>query len=85
MNSHVDINISKIKKAQKLKPHEIISILEDYRVLSKTKSNFKKDKTILISLKVQESLLTEFKKTCEEKNLKYQTQIKALMKEWLSK
>jgi hypothetical protein len=34
-------------------------------------------------MKVPEGLLEEFKKECTSKNLKYQTQIKKLMKQWL--
>lgn len=77
---------SQIERAKRLKPHEIISILEDFRRLSKTKNQKPvDDKTILISLKVAESLLSEFREACNAKGLKYQTQIKQLMKDWLSK
>jgi len=41
------------------------------------------DKSKLISLEIPESPLKAFRSKCELKNLKYQTQIKALMKEWI--
>ena len=75
---------SYIKKCLKLKPHEIIKILEDYRTLENT-PKAKEDKSILISIKIPESLLSKFKSACTDKNLKYQTQIKTIMKDWLEK
>jgi hypothetical protein len=76
-----------------LKPLEILQILEDYRNLAAigTGSNAlgnwgpraTKDKSILISLKVPESLLEEFREECELQDVRYQTQIKKLMKDWL--
>jgi hypothetical protein len=38
----------------------------------------------LISLKVPESLLAVFRHHCELQGVKYQTQIKQLMREWLT-
>jgi predicted DNA binding CopG/RHH family protein len=73
-----------LRKCLKLKPHEIIKILEDYRCL-KNKKIQKTEQSILISIKIPEGLLADFKNTCQSKNVKYQTQIKTLMKEWLSK
>lgn len=37
----------------------------------------------LISLKVQEDLLTIFRNKCEIEGLRYQTQIKLLMSKWV--
>lgn len=71
-----------IKQCLKLKSHDVIKILEDYRTLGSI-PEIKEDKSILISIKIPESLLSEFKAACAAKNLKYQTQIKNLMKEWL--
>lgn len=77
-------NTNKINKAKKLKAHDIISALEDFRILSKTRGQKKfEDKSILISMKVPESLLNDFKKTCADNGLKYQTHIKELMRAWL--
>ncbi len=73
-----------IKNCQKLKPHEIIKILDDYRTL-KDFTPHRHNKSILISIKIPESLLEEFKTACSEHNVKYQTQMKNLMRAWLSK
>jgi predicted DNA binding CopG/RHH family protein len=43
------------------------------------------DKTILISIKIKESLLAAFRQKCELEGVKYQTQIKTLMSLWLEK
>ncbi len=72
-----------IKQCLKLKSHEVIKILEDYRNLGNIPEIKAKDESILISIKMPQSLLTEFKAACVSKNLKYQTQIKTLMREWL--
>lgn len=74
-----------VKQCLKLKSHEVIKILDDYRRLGDIPAPTQKDETILISLKIPESLLKEFKSACASKNLKYQSQIKVLMKEWLER
>jgi predicted DNA binding CopG/RHH family protein len=71
-----------IQQCLKLKSHDVIKILEDYRTLGST-PQIREDKSILISIKIPESLLKEFKSACSQKNIKYQTQIKNLMREWL--
>lgn len=71
-----------IKQCLKLKSHEVVKILEDYRTL-KDKPEEEKDESILISIKIPKSLLSEFKNTCSSQGLKYQTQIKSLMRDWL--
>ena len=55
-----------------------LQFLEDFRKLQEKKSPSK-----LISLKVREDLLQAFKNQCELKEVKYQTQIKKLMEDWL--
>ncbi|MES2769029.1 MAG: hypothetical protein V4596_07780 [Bdellovibrionota bacterium] len=82
MSEAVKMN-SFIKQCLKLKSHEVIKILEDYRNLGNIPEVKSKDESILISIKIPESLLTEFKAVCSAKNVKYQTQIKTIMKEWL--
>ncbi len=80
MNNH-----EYLKKCKSLRPHEIIKILEDFRVLSGQSSGPRsRDRTILISMKVEESLLKDFREKCKTQNLKYQAQIKVLMREWLA-
>ncbi len=59
-------------------PEQIIAFLESYRQMQEGE-----DKSKLISMKVPESLLSVFRQKCELNGLKYQTQIKQLMRDWL--
>lgn len=61
-------------------PKQILVFLESYRLMQAGE-----DKTKLISMKISESLLLAFRQQCELEGVKYQTQIKALMKQWLFK
>ena len=58
---------------------QIIEFLENYRMLFTTIP----EKSQLISLKIEPSLLKAFKRRAELEGTPYQTQIKRLMKEWL--
>ena len=53
----------------------IVEFLDAFRLMQQPA-----DKSKLISLKIPESLLKAFRSKCELENLKYQTQIKTLMK-----
>ena len=72
-----------LKKCKSLKSHEVIKILEDFRTLKAIELR-PSDQTILISMKVPESLLKAFREKCQHSNMKYQTQIKELMTKWLN-
>ena len=68
-----------LKRCEGVTPDQIIEFLENYRMLfSKTR-----EKSQLISLKVEPSLLKAFKRKAELEGVLYQTQIKTLMREWL--
>ncbi len=69
-----------LEQSSKLSPQEILQFLEDFKNLHQKN---RKVKTKLISIKVQEDLLHAFQTQCQLKGLKYQTQIKALMENWL--
>ena len=71
-----------LAECKKMKPIQILQFLEDFRILH-GRDRAIKDKSILISLKVPESLLRAFKAFSELHGLKYQSQIKLLMKKWL--
>lgn len=71
-----------LEQCKDLTPEQTIKFLEDFRSLQ---ASTKKSKTKLISLKVPENLLEAFKFKSEVSGLRYQTQIKNLMKEWLAK
>lgn len=60
-------------------PKQILTFLEHYRQMQKVESKSK-----LISMKVPEFLLAAFRQKCELHGLKYQTQIKRLMQNWLT-
>jgi len=63
---------------------QILNYLEQFRLMQARSINKTPAKSKLISMKVPEDLLSTFKAKCETENLKYQTQIKVLMKQWLS-
>ena len=73
-----------LEQCKKMKPKQILEFLEDFRKLHSV-DRFKKDRSILISMKVPESVLRAFKVAADLKGVKYQTQIKVLMKDWLRK
>ena len=68
-----------LKRCKGMTPDQIIEFLENYRMLF---SNIP-EKSQLISLKIEPSLLKAFKRRAELEGIPYQTQIKKLMKEWL--
>ncbi len=62
-------------------PDEIVEFLENYRILVSEVP----EKCHLISLKIEPSLLNAFKRKAALKGIPYQTLIKKLMRDWLSK
>ena len=73
----------KSKTNPKMSPEEVFEFLESYNQLVSQTSEAKK--SILISIKVDQSLLNSFKLKCQNEQLKYQTQIKKLMRDWVLK
>jgi len=67
-----------LEQSRKLSPDEVVRFLEDFRLLFEHPGKSK-----LISIKIPEHLLAAFRRKCKLQNLRYQTQIKELMKEWL--
>ena len=68
-----------LARGQKMTPDEIVKFLDDFRQLHGHNPQPSK----VISLKVPVPLLNAFRFQCEQQGLKYQTQIKTLMKDWL--
>ena len=66
-------------------PSQILAYLEQFRLMQAYagKQPNAPSKSKLISLKVPEDLLGTFRAKCSVENVKYQTQIKVLMKSWL--
>lgn len=79
-----------LRKCSKMKPIEVLNYLEDYKRSLSFKLESKdfiepQKNSILISMKIHEDFLIDFKNECAKHNVKYQTQIKNLMRAWLSK
>lgn len=68
-----------LERCQGVTPDQILEFLENYRMLFSST----REKSQLISLKIEPSLLKAFKRKAELEGFFYQTQIKKLMKEWL--
>jgi predicted DNA binding CopG/RHH family protein len=59
-------------------PEAILEFLESFRLM-----NDPSGKSKLISIKVPVSLLEGFRRKCALEEMRYQTQIKKLMEQWL--
>jgi predicted DNA binding CopG/RHH family protein len=57
----------------------ILNYLDNFRMMQQST-----DKTRLISIKISESLLASFRAKSELHQVKYQTQIKKLMTDWVN-
>ncbi len=68
-----------LEQCQRMHPEEILAFLDSFRKLHSPRPC----KSKLISLKVPENLLEAFKHKARASGLRYQTQIKHLMLEWL--
>lgn len=67
-----------LQSSKKMKPDQILEFLDSYRQLQMPVSKSK-----LISIKIPENLLETFKQKSQQMGVKYQTQIKSLMLDWL--
>ena len=70
-----------LQRCRALTAEQILQFLEDFRQLAESKPQ----KCLLISLRVEPSLLAAFKAKAKLHNVPYQTQIKRLMSQWLKK
>ena len=68
-----------LERCRELSPNDIVRFLEDFRQVQGAASA----RSRLISLKVPEPLLAAFKTHARLRGVRYQTQIKVLMREWL--
>ncbi len=68
-----------LKRGEGMTSDQIIEFLENYRMLFSTIP----EKSQLISLKIEPTLLKAFKRRAELEGTPYQTLIKQLMKSWL--
>ena len=67
-----------LQQCQGASSEQVLEFLESYRLLQAPAAASK-----LISIKVPEPLLQAFRQKCELEGVKYQSQIKRLMQEWL--
>jgi predicted DNA binding CopG/RHH family protein len=72
-----------LEQSQKMSTKGILEFLEGFRLLSKAAGTKRRSK--LISLKIDESLLEQFKRRAALENKKYQTLIKELMLAYLAR
>lgn len=71
-----------LEQCKQMTPEQILQFLDDFRILH---GSIDKSKSKLISIKVPENLLNTFKTKSKLEGTLYQTQIKKLMKDWVSK
>ena len=73
-----------LERCRKLSPDDIVKFLDEFRQLHGTNASIQlTSKSKLISIKIPEDLLAAFKTKAQLHGLKYQTQMKVLMTEWL--
>ena len=68
-----------LEQCRAMKPAEVLDFLESFRLLHGRAPSGSR----LISLKVPEHLLKVFRGRCRLEGVRYQTQIKRLMSDWL--
>ena len=69
-----------LEQCRQFSTEAILEYLENFRLLQQPSS----EKSRLISMKVPESLLMAFKMKSSLQRIKYQTQIKTLMRQWVN-
>ena len=67
-----------LEQTRKASPESTLRFLDEFRRLHAPKT-----KSRLISVKVPEPLLAAFRQRCEIEGVRYQTQIKKLMTDWV--
>jgi uncharacterized protein (DUF4415 family) len=72
---------AQLQRSQALSATEKMRFLDEYRQLHGRRQAGIKSK--LISLKIPEDVLEQFKARCEQDGVKYQTKIKQLMRDYL--
>lgn len=70
-----------LEGCREMTPEQILQFLDDFRQLHGARTN---SKSKLISIKIPEDLLNVFKTQSARHGTPYQTQIKKLMREWVS-
>ena len=68
-----------LESCKAMKPAEVLEFLESFRRLHGDEASGSR----LVSIKMPRDLLEAFRSRCELAGVRYQTQIKRLMREWL--
>ena len=71
-----------LEQCRKMTSDQIISFLDEFRLLH---SGVEERPSRLISIKVPDTLLRVFKAKAQMEEIRYQTQIKKLMREWVAR
>ena len=74
-----------LKYCRQLTPEQILKFLDDFRLLHEKPLVSTKTKSKLISVKVLEALLETFKLKSRVSGIPYQTQMKRLMMDYVTK
>jgi predicted DNA binding CopG/RHH family protein len=69
-----------LERCRSASTENILEYLENFRLMQVQPAKSK-----LISMKIPEPLLDNFRRKCEAEGVRYQTQIKKLMQAWLLK
>ncbi|MEA1889258.1 MAG: hypothetical protein U9N50_05680 [Pseudomonadota bacterium] len=72
------LNNEYLERSRSATTEQILEYLEDFRLMNSSQAASK-----LISIKVPLPLLDSFRRRCEFEGVRYQSQIKVLMKNWL--
>jgi len=71
-----------LDKTSEATPDQIVAFLEEFRLMQAS-GNHNPPRSKMISLKISEDLLGLFRAKCAVEGIKYQTQIKTLMSQWV--
>ncbi len=74
-------NTDYLDKTSDANPKQILLFLEEFRLMQAPVTQSSRSK--MISLKIPDNLLRLFRAKCEVEGVKYQTQIKIVMSQWL--
>ena len=71
-----------LKQCRAMTPEQIVIFLDDFRRIHARSEP--RSKSRLISIKIPQDLLRAFRRKAELNGSRYQTQIKVLMRDWLT-
>jgi predicted DNA binding CopG/RHH family protein len=74
-----------LERCRNMSADDILQFLDDFQRLHSPAPAAMPTKSKLISLKLPQDLLSTFRQQCDQKGLRYQTQIKQLMTDWVKR